>query len=186
MRKGNVSFRIPTPVFGLGLVENTPDQNLINDVAAIADKRSALGITGHFNYSGNDGTIARFGWKAQNKSLMIFAGEAYNVEMGVTNELFPQRAGIRSELPIQSIARRRDRYIEHANLRRGVRRHFFHSIYAAAGRAGPGKLAGISSAIGNSWQAGFRQRRMQSVSYCDTYHGPFEFHRFEQGQLQPL
>jgi CxxC motif-containing protein (DUF1111 family) len=48
-----------------------------------------LGISGHFNYSGNDGTIARFGWKAQNKSLMMFAAEAYNVEMGVTNEVFP-------------------------------------------------------------------------------------------------
>ncbi len=36
-----------------------------------------------------DGTITRFGWKAQNKSLLIFAGEAYNVEQGVTNELFP-------------------------------------------------------------------------------------------------
>ncbi len=42
-----------------------------------------------FNRSGNDGTITRFGWKAQNKSLLIFAGEAYNVEQGVTNELFP-------------------------------------------------------------------------------------------------
>ena len=31
----------------------------------------------------------RFGWKAQNKSLEMFAGEAYNVEIGVTNELFP-------------------------------------------------------------------------------------------------
>ena len=44
--------------------------------------------SGQANYSGNDGSIARFGWKAQNKSLEIFAGEAYNVEMGVTNELF--------------------------------------------------------------------------------------------------
>src|SRR6202035_2361113 len=26
----------------------------------------------------------------QNKSIAIFAGEAYNVEMGVTNDLFPQ------------------------------------------------------------------------------------------------
>jgi len=33
--------------------------------------------------------MTRFGWKAQNKSLTIFAGEAYNVEMGVTNEVFP-------------------------------------------------------------------------------------------------
>jgi CxxC motif-containing protein (DUF1111 family) len=39
--------------------------------------------------SGNDATIARFGWKAQNKSLLLFAGEAYNVEMGISSELFP-------------------------------------------------------------------------------------------------
>ena len=44
--------------------------------------------TGVFNVSGNDGTITKFGWKAQNKSLLIFAGEAYNVEQGVTNENF--------------------------------------------------------------------------------------------------
>jgi CxxC motif-containing protein (DUF1111 family) len=50
-----------------------------------------LRIGGHPNLSGNDGTIARFGWKAQNKSLAIFAGEAYNVEMGVTNDVFPQQ-----------------------------------------------------------------------------------------------
>jgi CxxC motif-containing protein (DUF1111 family) len=46
-------------------------------------------VTGSPNTSGNDGTVTRFGWKAQNKSLAIFSGEAYNVEMGVTNELFP-------------------------------------------------------------------------------------------------
>ena len=39
--------------------------------------------------SGNDGTITRFGWKAQNKSSPSFAGEAYNVEVGITNEVFP-------------------------------------------------------------------------------------------------
>jgi CxxC motif-containing protein (DUF1111 family) len=52
-----------------------------------------LGISGHPNRSGNDGSITRFGWKAQNKSLMVFSGEAYNVEMGVTNELFPNERG---------------------------------------------------------------------------------------------
>ena len=45
--------------------------------------------------SGNDGTITRFGWKAQNKSLMVFAGEAYNVEQGVSNEAFSnERAAV--------------------------------------------------------------------------------------------
>jgi CxxC motif-containing protein (DUF1111 family) len=85
----NVIFRIPTPVFGLGLVENTPDAALQASLAATQSSRSALGITGAFNTSGNDGTIARFGWKAQNKSLLMFAGEAYNVEIGVSNEIFP-------------------------------------------------------------------------------------------------
>jgi CxxC motif-containing protein (DUF1111 family) len=85
----NIIFRIPTPVFGLGLVENTPDINLENDAAALAGARQAAGISGSFNRSGNDGTITRFGWKAQNKSLLMFSGEAYNVEVGVTNELFP-------------------------------------------------------------------------------------------------
>ena len=46
-------------------------------------------ITGQTNHNGNDGTVARFGWKAQNKSLLVFSGEAYNVEMGISNELFP-------------------------------------------------------------------------------------------------
>jgi CxxC motif-containing protein (DUF1111 family) len=86
----NVIFRIPTPVFGLGLVENTPDVNLTNDSALVANLQEMEGISsGDFNHSGNDGTITRFGWKAQNKSLLMFAGEAYNVEQGVTNDLFP-------------------------------------------------------------------------------------------------
>jgi CxxC motif-containing protein (DUF1111 family) len=85
----NVIFRIPISVFGDGLVENTPDINLINDSAAMASSDSELGITpGVFNISGNDATITKFGWKAQNKSLLMFAGEAYNVEQGVSNELF--------------------------------------------------------------------------------------------------
>ncbi len=92
---GNVSFRIPTPVFGLGLVEDTPDLALNANLAANASQKSALGIGGKFNTNGNDGTITRFGWKAQNKSLMIFAGEAYNVEQGVSNEVFPnERAAV--------------------------------------------------------------------------------------------
>ncbi len=86
---GNVIFRIPTPTFGLGLVENTPDATLVANLNSTANARANLGIGGSFNTSGNDGTITRFGWKAQNKSLMVFSGEAYNVEQGVTNEAFP-------------------------------------------------------------------------------------------------
>jgi CxxC motif-containing protein (DUF1111 family) len=93
---GNVIFRTPTPVFGLGLVEATPDANLQANLAATQSARAALRIGGVFNTSGNDGTITRFGWKAQNKSLLIFSGEAYNVEQGVSNENFPNE---RSAVP---------------------------------------------------------------------------------------
>ena len=84
----NVIFRVPTPTFGLGLVENTPDAILKANLDSTTAQRAALGIHGRLNTSGNDGTVTRFGWKAQNKSLLIFAGEAYNVEQGVANELF--------------------------------------------------------------------------------------------------
>jgi CxxC motif-containing protein (DUF1111 family) len=89
--QGNIIFRIPTPIFGAGQVENTPDINLENDATALASQRQTDGVSGNFNHSGNDGTITRFGWKAQNKSLLMFAGEAYNVEQGVTNELFSNK-----------------------------------------------------------------------------------------------
>jgi CxxC motif-containing protein (DUF1111 family) len=92
----NVIFRTPTPLFGLGLVEATPDANLQANLAATQSARAAFRIGGVFNTSGNDGTITRFGWKAQNKSLIIFAGEAYNVEQGVSNENFPNE---RSAVP---------------------------------------------------------------------------------------
>jgi CxxC motif-containing protein (DUF1111 family) len=84
----NIIFRIPTPVFGAGLIENLDDSTLLKNQATNLDNK--FGIAGTFNHNGNDGTISRFGWKAQNKSLHIFAGEAYNVEMGITNLLFPQ------------------------------------------------------------------------------------------------
>jgi CxxC motif-containing protein (DUF1111 family) len=87
--RGNVSFRIPTPTYGLGLVESIPDTALTANLATNARAKSALGISGHLNTNGNDGRVARFGWKAQNVSLLLFSGEAYNVEMGITNELFP-------------------------------------------------------------------------------------------------
>jgi CxxC motif-containing protein (DUF1111 family) len=84
-----IIFRIPTPTFGAGLIEAIPDATIAANEAAA----KPFGITGHANRNGNDGTITRFGWKAQNKSLVIFSGEAYNVEMGVSNDLFPDERG---------------------------------------------------------------------------------------------
>jgi CxxC motif-containing protein (DUF1111 family) len=87
-QSNNIIFRIPTPTFGAGLVENIDDSTLLANQQAQAANN--FGVAGAFNRNGNDGTIARYGWKAQNKSLLVFAGEAYNVEMGITNEIFSQ------------------------------------------------------------------------------------------------
>ncbi|HEY6291102.1 MAG TPA: di-heme oxidoredictase family protein [Terriglobia bacterium] len=85
----DIIFRIPTPVFGAGLIEAIEGSTITANQTAECSAGSGYGICGYPNFSANDGTITRFGWKAQNKSLLMFAGEAYNVEMGVTNILFP-------------------------------------------------------------------------------------------------
>jgi CxxC motif-containing protein (DUF1111 family) len=87
-QEGDLIFRIPTPVFGDGLIEAISDASIVANQNSNLSQKHNLGIAGRPNTSGNDGTITRFGWKAQNKSLTIFSGEAYNVEIGVTNELF--------------------------------------------------------------------------------------------------
>jgi len=89
MVRNNVSLRIPTPLYGAGLIEQIADRDIVANLRTNSLAKLLLGISGRPNRSGNDGTITRFGWKAQNKSLLVFAGEAYNVEMGITNDLFP-------------------------------------------------------------------------------------------------
>ncbi|PYU32164.1 MAG: hypothetical protein DMG31_11045, partial [Acidobacteria bacterium] len=76
----NIIFRIPTPVFGAGLIEAISDSAILANMKADASLKTGLGIYGHpnahlsgnANRSANDGTITRFGWKAQNKSLLMF------------------------------------------------------------------------------------------------------------------
>jgi CxxC motif-containing protein (DUF1111 family) len=95
--RDNLIFRIPIPVFGAGLIEAITNESILANSGTEPSSRAAMKIGGRANRQGpgrantssNDGSITRFGWKAQNRSLVIFAGEAYNVEQGVTNEVFP-------------------------------------------------------------------------------------------------
>ena len=102
LARRNVVFRIPTPLFGAGLIESIPDAEILGNLTSAAESKRQLGIrgrpnlllvansiSGQANKNGNDGTVGRFGWKSQNKSLLIFSGEAYNVEMGISNAAFP-------------------------------------------------------------------------------------------------
>jgi CxxC motif-containing protein (DUF1111 family) len=90
LANNNVIFRIPIQTFGDGMIEGVSDLTLQTAFAAQTQQNGSLGISGQFNLTGNTGNITRFGWKAQNASMLMFAGEAYNVEEGVTNQLFPE------------------------------------------------------------------------------------------------
>ncbi len=85
----DIIFRQVTPTFGAGLMEVIQERDILANMNSNLSLKASLGITGHPNYSDDDGTIARFGWKAQNKSLLYFSGEAYTVEEGVSDEAFP-------------------------------------------------------------------------------------------------
>jgi len=81
----DLSFRIPTPLFGAGLIDNITDAVILGNRTAHASLKLKLGIGGEPNLD-SAGSVGRFGWKAQHHSLIAFAGDAYRTEMGVPNE----------------------------------------------------------------------------------------------------
>jgi len=86
---GGYTLRIPSPLFGVGLMEAIKDSTILaGNLPAGAPSNASLGITGHCNHA-QDGTCGRSGWKAQFKTFQLQTANAYNVEMGVTNLLFP-------------------------------------------------------------------------------------------------
>ena len=87
--QGNLVLRQVPPTYGDGLIEIVRNIDIVNNMNSNLSTKAALGITGHPNYSGNDGSIQRFGWKAQVRSTLLMAAQQMNVEMGVTNETFP-------------------------------------------------------------------------------------------------
>jgi CxxC motif-containing protein (DUF1111 family) len=89
--ENNLIFRQTTPFFGGGLMEIIQDSAIVANMNANLSQKQQFGITGHPNYNADDGSITRFGWKAQKRSLMLFAGEAYNIEEGISNEIFPNK-----------------------------------------------------------------------------------------------
>ena len=163
VRDANIIFRIPSPVFGAGLIEAIPDTAIVANLKANESKAKALGISGRVNRNGNDGTISRFGWKAQNVSLRLFSGEAYNVEMGITNELFQVERDADGELPLRDDAQRR-----HAERARDRRDRELCQLPALPRTAAAG--AQLQQCVGRLGQArarGVRQHRLRAVSHAD-------------------
>src|SRR5882762_11074673 len=53
LKKGNLSFRIPLQMLGLGLIDSIQDREILSRFNATASQRAALGIAGHPNRSAN-------------------------------------------------------------------------------------------------------------------------------------
>jgi CxxC motif-containing protein (DUF1111 family) len=84
-----VAIRRTTPLFGFGLIEAIPDaailQNAVNQERTEVRGRAAI-IT---DVTTGAVRVGRFGWKAQQATLLAFAGDAYLNEMGITDRFFP-------------------------------------------------------------------------------------------------
>ena len=84
-----VAQRITTPLFGAGLIEAIPDEA----IQLNAQRPQPDGVRGRVSMltdvASGRARVGRFGWKAQQATLLAFAGDAYLNEMGVTSRLFP-------------------------------------------------------------------------------------------------
>ena len=85
-----VSPRVAPAVFGLGLLEAIPEETIL----AYADENDVDGdgISGKPNYVwdvvAQRYTLGRFGWKANQPTLLQQVAAAYNDDMGITTSLF--------------------------------------------------------------------------------------------------
>ena len=86
-----VARRRSVSLFGLGLVDATPDATFVTLAAQQAARND--GTAGRVamvdNLAAGMQTVGKFGWKAQVPTLFQFAGDAYLNEMGITSPFFP-------------------------------------------------------------------------------------------------
>jgi CxxC motif-containing protein (DUF1111 family) len=83
-----VAERNTQPLFGLGLIEAIPASTILTGVRTMPDNgvlgRAAMvvdPVTGQT-------VVGRFGWKAQQPTLLAFAADAFVNEIGITNRIY--------------------------------------------------------------------------------------------------
>jgi CxxC motif-containing protein (DUF1111 family) len=83
--------RRTTPLFGLGLVDAVPDATFIALAHQQAKRHPETAGRPHMVTDVSTGlpAVGKFGWKAQVPNLLVFSGDAYVNEMGITTPLFP-------------------------------------------------------------------------------------------------
>ena len=95
------SFRMPPPVFGVGLIEAIPEATILANEDV--DDADGDGISGRANWvsapdyvaevyvgGGAGAVLGRFSRKAQVSSLLQQVAEAYHQDIGITNDFIPE------------------------------------------------------------------------------------------------
>jgi CxxC motif-containing protein (DUF1111 family) len=80
------AFRVTLSTLGDGFIEAIANQTLQNNVAAQPSAQRGILTQVPVTEAGNQLRFGRFGWKAQQASLLSFSGDAYLNEMGITNK----------------------------------------------------------------------------------------------------
>lgn len=87
-----VSPRVPTPVFGLGLLEAVPEEAIL--ALADPDDSDGDGVSGRPNRvrSARAGrsVLGRFGWKASQPTVEQQIARAFSEDLGLTSLLYPE------------------------------------------------------------------------------------------------
>ena len=89
-----LSPRVAPVVFGLGLLEAIPESTIL--ALADEDDQDGDGISGKANYvwdvQKNGLSLGRFGWKANQPTLIQQVASAYHDDIGITTSLLPRES----------------------------------------------------------------------------------------------
>ena len=89
-----LSPRVAPVVFGLGLLEAIPESTIL--ALADEDDQDGDGISGKANYvwdvQKNGLSLGRFGWKANQPTLLQQVASAYHDDIGITTSLLPKES----------------------------------------------------------------------------------------------
>jgi CxxC motif-containing protein (DUF1111 family) len=89
-REANVvARRVTTPLFGAGLIDAISDSEIMLGTLRVKPAGIAGKVSMVKDVVSKKNLIGRFGWKAQQATLLAFSGDAYLNEMGITNRFFP-------------------------------------------------------------------------------------------------
>lgn len=100
-RANCTSERKPPALFGLGLIDVIADEDIL--IHADLDDLNGDGIRGRPNFA--NGTLGRFGWKADAATLKDFVARALLLEIGLTNSLYSEEITAQG-VPIEELAKR--------------------------------------------------------------------------------